>query len=66
MRLLKSSYVVIIFLLAYPAAGAGIRPSFNLQNCSWHATHVVVATEGEKIDGVLKVLESWKGDLAPG
>lgn len=47
-------------------ATAGIRPSFDLDSSAAKATHVVVATEGEGIDGVLEVLESWKGDLGKG
>jgi hypothetical protein len=57
---------ILLLLLAAPAARAGIRPSFNVESCAWFATHVVVVSEGEKIDGSLTVLESWKGDLAPG
>src|SRR5437899_2620242 len=33
---------------------------------AWHATHVVVASEGNEIDGHLEVVESWRGDLAIG
>ena len=62
---------VVVFLVAAllsftPITYAGIRPSFGLDHCTWHATHVVVATEGDKIDGRLIVLESWRGDLRPG
>jgi hypothetical protein len=42
------------------------RPSFRLDSASWYATHVIVATEGESIDGTLTVLESWKGDVRAG
>ena len=59
-------FIILLLLLAAPPTRAGIRPSFHLPYCSWFATHVVVVTEGEKIDGSLTVLESWKGDLAPG
>lgn len=62
----RTVFIVCIFLIAAPTARAGIRPSFNLPYSSWFATHVVVVTEGEKIDGRLMVLESWRGDLAPG
>jgi hypothetical protein len=31
----------------------------------WSATHIVLATEGEVIDGRLRVIESWKGDFEP-
>ena len=65
-RLKPLSVITLLLLAAAPAARAGIRPSFSLEYCSWNATHVLVATEGEKIDGDLTVLESWKGDLAPG
>lgn len=41
-------------------------PEFHLESSAWRATHIVVATEGEKIDGVFTVIESWKGDLKPG
>lgn len=53
-------------LLAASLARAELRPSFQLEPCAWHATHVVVVTEGEEIDGELLVLESWKGDLDEG
>jgi len=46
-----------------PSSLAGFRPSLFLDCCAWNATHIVVVTEGEKIDGVVEVLESWKGDL---
>jgi hypothetical protein len=54
-----------ILLLAVPASAA-IRPSFHLDDSAWKATHIVVATEGPAVDGKLEVIESWKGDLAPG
>lgn len=57
---------ILLLLLAAPSARAAIRPSFYMEYCAWFATHVVVVTEGEKIDGSLTVLESWKGDLAVG
>ena len=57
---------LIVVLLIVPRTYAGIRPSFNLDYCAWNATHIVVATEGNEIDGILTVLESWKGDLRPG
>ena len=52
-------------LLAVPASAAR-RPSFFLDHSAWKATHVVLATEGPALDGKLEVIESWKGDLAPG
>jgi len=57
----------IICLLFQPTLGfAKLRPSFNLDRCTWNATDVVVVTEGEKIDGELEVLEVWKGNLKKG
>jgi hypothetical protein len=57
----------LLALLAYsPPAAAAIQPSFHLDHCAWWATHIVVVTEGEKIDGAVEILESWKGDLNQG
>lgn len=47
-------------------ASAGIIPSFNLNSSLEKATHILLASEGENIDGRLLVLESWKGNLHPG
>lgn len=38
----------------------------SLNFTAWNSTHIVVVTEGDKIDGVLEVVESWKGDLKKG
>jgi len=47
-------------------AAAAVQPSFQLDACSWNATHVVVVSEGGKIDGDVEVLDTWKGDLKKG
>ena len=67
-RIQKYSGLVILFLLcgSHSLTSAGIRPSFQLEDNAWNATHIVVATEGKTIDGIFRVLESWKGDLNPG
>jgi hypothetical protein len=57
--------LVTVVLLAAPASAAR-RPSFDLDYSAWKATHVILVTEGPTIDGKLDVIESWKGDLAPG
>ena len=57
---------LIVVLLLVLQTNAGIRPSFNLDYCTWQATHIVIATEGDEIDGTLTVVDSWKGDLRPG
>jgi hypothetical protein len=60
------SLILFVFLLCVSNVLAGIRPSFSLDACSWNATHIVIASEGEEIDGNLTVLESLKGDLGYG
>lgn len=54
---------LLVLTITSSASSAAIRPSFYADGCAWNATHIVVATEGEKIDGILTVIESWKGDL---
>jgi hypothetical protein len=44
---------------------AGIRPSFLLDYCSWHATDIVLVEVTPK-PGVFRVMELWKGDLKAG
>jgi len=53
-----------LVVIAAPTSAA-IRPSFYLDYSVWKATHIVLATEGDVIDGRLSVIESWKGDLEP-
>ena len=67
-RIQKYSGFVILVLLcgSHSLTSAGIRPSFGLEGNTWNATHIVVVTEGKTIDGIFRVLESWKGDLNPG
>jgi len=65
MKICQVAFVIVILLFA-PLTYAGIRPSFSLEHCAWQATHIVIATEGNKIDGKVTVLESWKGDLRAG
>lgn len=55
---------VVLLLAVSPTIGA-IRPSFGVYRLAWAATHVVVVTEGERIDGDVVVVESWWGDLRP-
>ncbi len=58
-------WAVVLGCLAGSTAAA-IVPSFYLEGCAWNATDIVVASEGETIDGRLTVLEAWVGSLAPG
>lgn len=57
--------LLLLFTLVWwaPAVFGEIRASFCLEHCSWNATHIIVVTEGEKIDGIFRVIESWKGNL---
>ena len=48
-----------------PPSLAGIRPSFSLDYCSWHATDIVLVEVTPKPD-VFRVVETWKGDLKTG
>jgi hypothetical protein len=66
MRNFVAIFLVAALLTFTLPTYAGIRPSFGLNYCTWNATHIVVATEGDQIDGRLTVLESWRGDLGPG
>lgn len=65
MRAMHWLAVIPLFVSATHASAA-LMPSFRLEPCSWEATHIVVVTEGDKIDGEVEVLESWKGDLKQG
>lgn len=56
----------LILIACAPNAAAAIQPYFHLDSCSWDATHIVVVSEGDKIDGNVEVLESWKGELKKG
>ena len=54
----------LILAVAIPL-DAGIRPSFDLDSCSWNATHIVLVQTTAN-EGVFSVVESWKGHLKPG
>lgn len=66
MKALRWLAVVVPLLVSATEATAALLPSFRLEACSWEATHIVVVSEGDKIDGEVEVLESWKGDLKKG
>jgi hypothetical protein len=57
---------LLIFLFCISESHAGMRPSFSLEYSAWNATHIVIAAEGEEIDGKLEILEPLKGDLGAG
>lgn len=55
---------MLLFALAHPAFAA-FRPSFKLDDSSWHSTHIVLVMT-TPADGAFEVVESWKGDLSLG
>lgn len=56
---------VVVIILSFPSRAA-IRPSFSLLYLPWHATDIVVVTEGDVVDGRVTVLETWAGGLKAG
>ena len=56
---------LILLAVYHRPAFAAIRPSFALDYCAWHATHVVLVEASPK-DSVFVVVESWTGELQPG
>lgn len=63
----RISFLQLLMLVTFVFEASGaIRPSFNHNFSVVKATHIVVATEGKTIDGILQILESWKGDLSNG
>jgi hypothetical protein len=66
-RALRAASLFLAWAAWTPAAWALCSdPSFALDDCGWNATHVVVVTEGDRIDGTVEVLESWRGNLRKG
>jgi hypothetical protein len=65
LRFLRLCLPLILLAVYHRPAFAGIRPSFALDYCAWHATHVVLVEVTPK-DGVFIVVESWTGELQPG
>src|SRR5690349_20846659 len=66
MKIIHTLTSLTFLLILCSSALAGIQPSFQLKTSSWRATDIVVVTEEKQIDGVVKVIETWKGDLKPG
>lgn len=63
---MKIGQLILIILFVFSSnVFAGIRPSFSLDYSSWHATDIVIATEGEVVDGKFTVLETIKGGKLP-
>src|ERR1700683_4478323 len=66
MRRFRGLLFVMLFSACPTNAYALKGPSFSLDGCAWEASHIIVVTAGDKIDGAVEVLESWKGDLKKG
>lgn len=68
MRHLRLSIIAAVVLVFWGCRDcfAGIRPSFLLDHCAWHASDIIVATQGAESDGKLTVLEKWKGSSKAG
>lgn len=64
-KLIIFALVIGTFALG-SSAHAEVRPSFDLQSCTWHATHIVEVFQGMNRNGILTVNSSWKGDLRNG
>ena len=58
--------LLVVFASAGHASAGFPPPPFQLDYCAWCAERIVVVSEGDKFDGVVEVLESWKGDLKKG
>jgi len=63
---LRSALIALgVLATSLRVASASCAPSFNLDECAWTASYVVVvAPEGGH--GTVRVLESWRGALSPG
>jgi hypothetical protein len=56
---------VVLSCVGVGSAYARIETPFDVEDCSWGSTHVVVANVLDEVDKV-EVVESWHGDLAAG
>ncbi len=63
----SSATFIVAVLLTYPLPClAELLPSFFFPQSAWSASDIVVASEGDEIDGRLTVIETWKGSLRRG
>ena len=63
MRQLSASGIVLCVMCIASEASGYPAPTFSIEDAAPRATHIVLATEGDEIDGQLTVIDSWKGDL---
>jgi len=66
MKKVMREFLLSVMLLGSPHAQAETLPSFDLEHCAWHATDIVVASEGDTIDGELSALTVLSGGLKIG
>lgn len=57
---------LLILLVPSYSAPAKVHEMLSVEDCAKLSTHIVVATEGDSIDGQLTVLETLKGDMKAG
>ena len=57
---------LVLMISVSSLADAALIPPFDPGFSATKATDVIVASEGERIDGILDVLDTWKGDLEKG
>ena len=62
---LRLCLLIVFFAISLGPAFASFRPSFDLDRCSWNATHIVLAATTPH-DDVFEVIESWRGTLNAG
>lgn len=65
-RVIAITTALLVWFTVSTPAVAEIVPSFDLEHSVWKATDIVLATEGDVIDGSLRVIETWRGGLKPG
>lgn len=62
----KAILLLLLLLASSFPAGAKVHEKINVEACAKIATDIVIATEGDSIDGQLIVLETLKGSLQAG
>lgn len=67
MRMIMTAALTSVFVVAcLVPASAKLHAPLDLGSCVRRASHIVLVTEGDVVDGHVVVLESWKGNLSPG
>jgi hypothetical protein len=66
MNIIKNIGLLLCLCFIYDNAQGEFRPSFDLNSRTWHAAHILIATEGDQVDGVLTILEVWSGNANVG